>query len=161
MIINLAPVLSPKHLEIHEDLQSDLDKVVMHGSEYKLASIEPIELHVRHVVDKDIHIACKTKMTILIPCDRCLDDTEHIFDIDFFDKVTVDSKEEAHDEIKNYLDGYELDVDRLLFNELLIGWPMKVLCKETCEGICSQRDEADLDPRMSAIRDIYQQFKEV
>ena len=31
-----------------------------------------------------------------------------------------------------------LDVDRLVYLEVLICWPLKVLCKEDCKGICSR-----------------------
>jgi uncharacterized protein len=72
----------------------------------------------------------------------------------------------------DYLIGFELDVDKLVYAEILVNWPMKVLCKEDCEGICKvcganlnkgdcgcQRTE--LDPRMAAIQDIFSKFKEV
>ena len=44
--------------------------------------------------------------------------------------------DEGFDE-SNYIDGYYLDVDKMLYNEILIGWPMKVLCSEDCKGICN------------------------
>ena len=73
---------------------------------------------------------------------------------------------------KNYIDGYNLDVDKLLYNEILIGWPMKILCREDCKGICSvcgqnlnegtcDCEDTGLDPRMSVIRDVFKNFKEV
>ena len=73
---------------------------------------------------------------------------------------------------KNYIDGYNLDVDKLLYNEILIGWPMKVLCSEDCKGICNtcgqnlnkgtcNCEDTSLDPRMSVIRDVFKNFKEV
>ena len=36
----------------------------------------------------------------------------------------------------NFIDGYHLDVDKLLYNEILSGWPTKVLCREDCKGLC-------------------------
>ena len=73
---------------------------------------------------------------------------------------------------KNYIDGYNLDVDKLLYNEILIGWPMKILCREDCKGICNMCgqnlnkgtcdcEDTSLDPRMSVIRDVFKNFKEV
>ncbi len=61
---------------------------------------------------------------------------------------------------------------KLLYNEILVGWPMKVLCSEDCKGICSvcgqnlnegscDCEDTSLDPRMSVIRDLYKNFKEV
>ena len=73
---------------------------------------------------------------------------------------------------KNYIDGYNLDVDKLIYNEILIGWPMKILCREDCKGICNMCgqnlnkgtcdcEDTSLDPRMSVIRDVFKNFKEV
>ena len=72
----------------------------------------------------------------------------------------------------DYLIGFELDVDKLVYAEILVNWPMRVLCKDDCKGICKvcgmnlnkgacncQRTE--LDPRMAAIQDIFNKFKEV
>jgi uncharacterized protein len=70
------------------------------------------------------------------------------------------------------MDGYQLNVDDLLTNEIVINWPMKVLCKPDCKGICRQCGK-DLntgtcgcdtfvpDPRMAVIKDIFDASKEV
>ena len=71
-----------------------------------------------------------------------------------------------------YLQGYNLDVDQLVRDELLLNLPMKVLCDEDCKGICNRCganlnyetcdcDRSVPDPRMSVIQDIFKQFKEV
>ena len=65
-----------------------------------------------------------------------------------------------------------ITLEQLLHNEILIHWPMRVLCKEDCKGICSHCgkdlnegpcscEQESLDPRMAAIRDIFSKFKEV
>ena len=72
----------------------------------------------------------------------------------------------------NYIDGYSLDVEQLVYNELLVGWPTKILCSEDCKGICNvcgqnlnkgtcNCEDTGLDPRMSVIRDVFKNFKEV
>jgi len=61
----------------------------------------------------------------------------------------------------NFITGTKLDVEQLIWNELLAQWPMRVLCKEDCKGLCS-RCGADLnlgpcscgrepDPRLAAL----------
>ena len=75
-------------------------------------------------------------------------------------------------EEKDYIDGYDLDVDKLVFGEILISMPGKTLCKEDCKGIClicganlnkgeCGCDRDILDPRMSVFKDILKNFKEV
>ena len=79
--------------------------------------------------------------------------------------------EEAKEE-KDYIGGYELDVDRLVFGEILISMPGKTLCTPDCKGLCSicghnlnvsecGCDRESLDPRMSVFKDILKNFKEV
>ena len=95
--------------------------------------------------------------------------------MEFTKNVDLDeSSEEQAMELdeKNYMHGYNLDVDKLLYNEILIGWPMKILCREDCKGICNMCgqnlnkgtcdcEDTSLDPRMSVIRDVFKNFKEV
>lgn len=71
-----------------------------------------------------------------------------------------------------YMNGCQLDADRLIYGELLYSWPTKVLCREDCRGICSNcganLNEAECgcdrtapDPRMAAFQDVFNKFKEV
>ena len=64
----------------------------------------------------------------------------------------------------SFIEESNLDVERLVYKELLINMPMKVLCSEDCQGIsnrCGSDDTTELDPRMSKIKDIFNKFKEV
>ena len=98
-------------------------------------------------------------MKAVAPCDRCLCDVSVPVSVSF--SVEIDTAE-----------GEELDTDKLLYNEILMKWPMKVLCKEDCKGICKKCgqnlnkgacncDTIELDPRMAAIKDIFEKHKEV
>jgi uncharacterized protein len=71
----------------------------------------------------------------------------------------------------DYIIGYDLDVDKLIYGEILVNWPMKILCKNDCKGICNRCganlnlgecgcDRAELDPRMAVIRDIFNNSKQ-
>ena len=88
--------------------------------------------------------------------------------VDFAD----DASEEETQIEKDYIDGYNLDADKLLFSELLVSMPGKTLCKEDCKGLCLKCgtnlnikecgcDREVLDPRMSVFKDILNEFKEV
>ena len=85
--------------------------------------------------------------------------------------MTEEERKEALDEM-SWLSGLEIDVEQLVCNEILLNWPIRVLCKEDCQGICSHCgvnlnketcdcDTSELDPRMAAIKDIFSKFKEV
>ena len=121
---------------------------------------------------KKLVITGQADVTLNIPCDRCLKEVEVPFSLDFEKHVNLEAEDDKESDETNYIDGYNLDVDKLLYNEILIGWPMKVLCSEDCKGICSvcgqslnegtcDCEDTGLDPRMSVIRDFFKNYKEV
>ena len=162
MLIDLSDILSvdgkTKELKM---------PVSMDSFESKLGSFP--------VVEKVLRIEVKGKVSLALPCDRCLKDVATEFEIDLEKEVDMKTSEEDRikdlDEI-NYITGCSLDIEQLVHNEILIHWPMRVLCKEDCKGICSHCgkdlnegpcscEQESPDPRMAAIRDIFSKFKEV
>ena len=115
------------------------------------------------------------EVVLRIPCSRCLEPVEVPIHVEIEDKIDLKlSDEERARELNEqfYVSGYNLDVDRLVGNELTLNLPMKVLCREDCKGICNRCgtnlnygtcdcDTRSLDPRMSVIQDIFKQLKEV
>lgn len=86
--------------------------------------------------------------------------------------LQMDHVQFAEDEENTFLEEHELDVDRLIYDEILVNWPTKVLCKDDCKGICpvcgqnlNQQDcgcdRQVIDPRMAKFQDIFNEFKEV
>ena len=142
--------------------------------DYPILSKSPISLHVANQENERLLIRGTVDVELGIACGRCLEEvpTSICFDIDkelvISDNSIIDEEMDETD----YLIGFEMDVDKLVYAEILVNWPMKVLCKDDCEGICKvcgmnlnkgacncQRTE--LDPRMAAIQDIFSKFKEV
>lgn len=175
MLINLSEVLSEQHKSIDQYISVEMDVFRLGVGKYPIVSKETVHITIEHVKDRELLIKGTTSLMIEMPCDRCLAQVPVKFELDFAKDVDLSEsdavKEDGSDET-NYIDGYNLDVDKLLYNEILIGWPMKVLCKETCKGICSvcgqnlnkgacRCENTSLDPRMSVIRDVFKNFKEV
>ena len=143
----------------------------------RIIVVDKQEAHivVKHVKQRELSITGEANVVLEVPCDRCLEPVKVPFDLKFTKNVDLQESEDAQvDELdeKNYIDGYNLDVDKLLYNEILIGWPMKILCSEDCRGICNvcgqnlnegscNCEDTSLDPRMSVIRDVFKNFKEV
>ena len=107
-------------------------------------------------------------------CGRCLKDVAYTFDLSFEIEVVSPeyTGEDAEDVESDFMDGYHLNVDELVNDELLLNWPSKILCKEDCKGICKvcgkNLNDGDCgcdsfvpDPRMAAIKDIFNSYKEV
>ena len=173
MFIDLSDVLLEHHKPIDIVVSTDITEVSMAQGVMPVIEKSPVHIVVKHVKQKELSIEGECKIVLKIPCDRCLEPVAIDFDIKIANHIDLDedSQTEELDE-KSYIDGYKLDVDKLLYNEILIGWPMKILCSDDCRGICNtcgqnlnkgtcNCEDTSLDPRMSVIRDVFKNFKEV
>ena len=77
----------------------------------------------------------------------------------------VVSNDEEDDEMPE-MEGYQLNVETLVYDEILLNWPMKILCRPDCKGVCPVCgrnlndgecgcDTFVPDPRMAALKDIF------
>ncbi len=104
-------------------------------------------------------------------CARCLAPVEGVFSLDFertvaAEGVLTDAQlEEQWDEYV-VLKGAELDVDEALSEELILGFPKKLLCSEDCLGLCPKcgkpRRDGDcgcptkeIDPRLAILATLF------
>lgn len=175
MLINLSEVFTQEGKEKTWEVPLGLSS--FHGSngEYPVVSAEPVVITVRNLGNRKLALTGGTSVTLAIPCARCLEPVNYTcvltFDQELDMKASDEERVENLDE-QAYLSGYHLDADQLVYNELSLSLPMKVLCKEDCKGICNRCganlnyetcdcDTRSLDPRMAVIQDIFKQFKEV
>ena len=174
MFINLSDVLSEHHKPIDKVVPVEMTDIDTALGLMPVIEKEDAHIVVKHVKQKELTIDGSCRLVLEIPCDRCLEPVATEFDLKFSKNIDLAADDNQIDELdeKNYIDGYNLDVDKLLYNEILIGWPMKILCSETCKGICNtcgqnlnkgtcNCEDTSLDPRMSVIRDVFKNFKEV
>ncbi len=131
---------------------------------------EPVTLSLLHKKGKKLFITAEVHVLLGLPCDRCLREVQ--VPLDFVSEFEVDMNQTDEERVRNleeaaFIEGYTLDVDRLVCGEMLVHMPMKVLCSEDCKGLDeghgttsghsdSGADEEALDPRMAVIRDIFQ-----
>ena len=174
MIIDISKVVKSINKEVSEEVSIELTSFESRLGDFPILQKSPVALTITNQENKTLFIRGAVDVTLSIPCGRCLEEvpTQICFDIDkkldINESVLLDDEMEEND----YLIGFELDVDKLVYAEILVNWPMRVLCKDDCEGICKvcganlnkgdcgcQRTE--LDPRMAAIQDIFSKFKEV
>ena len=137
MLLNLSDVLGEHHKTIEREIPVEMDSIIHETNSYPILLKEQLSLKIEHVKGRE-----------------------------------PDGEQSEELDETNYIDGYELDVEQLLCNEVLIGWPTKILCSNDCKGICNVCgqnlnqgacgcEDTSLDPRMSVIRDVFKNFKEV
>lgn len=173
MRIELTDIITCEGKEMSKQAEVELTSFDSKLGRFPIVKKAPFVLKFTNESNKRLLIQGETEVTIAIPCDRCLETVERIFPI-IVDKELdlTGNDEEKSMEGSSYIIGTSLDVDQLIFGEILVSWPMKVLCREDCKGICRrcganlnqtecQCPKTEPDPRMAAIQDIFNKFKEV
>lgn len=174
MLIDISEIVSCENKEITKEVQLELNSFISKLGEFPITKKAPIDIRIANRENKRLLIQGEVDLTVSIPCSRCLEEvpTDIRFSIDKELELNGSELNDEEMEDTDYLIGLNLDIDKLIYGEILVNWPMKVLCKEDCEGICKvcgmnlnkgncdcQRTE--LDPRMAAIQDVFNKFKEV
>lgn len=175
MLIDLSEILSLEGKTQVVEAPVSMDSFQSKLGDFPVAEKEPLSLTITNTGKKVLKIEAKGRITVNILCDKCLKDVPTEFDINFEQEIDMQASKEDRikdlDEI-NYVTGCSLDVEQLVHNEILIHWPLRVLCKEDCRGICPKCgkdwnegscdcDQSSPDPRMAVISDIFSKFKEV
>lgn len=175
MTVDVSDVISNENKDMTVTVTVEFSEFVSRMGEFPVTEKNPFELHISNVGNRQLKIEGNTSLTIAIPCDRCLTDVATVFPVEIrkeIDLVKLAAEDSEEVEDTNYMIEKQLDVDQLIFGEILVSWPMKVLCKDDCKGICKrcginlnlatcQCQKTEPDPRMAAIQDIFNQFKEV
>lgn len=170
MLIDLSEVMSVPDKILQVEAESEQDCLILHGETCFFKKKNPLKLTVTNLGKKRVLVEGETDLILKIPCSRCLEAVSVPFEINY--KREFDFGDEQSETLKetSYIDGYNLDTDLLIYEEVLLDFPMKVLCREDCKGICSNCgqnlnkrdcgcDRTSFDPRMSAIRDIFNNQK--
>lgn len=174
MLVNLTDVFTSEGRTVSKEAELELDKVTCHGQEFPVTEKEPVRLTLVNDGPGHALVQAETKLKVRMRCDRCLKEVEKELDLHISQKaVSLDkASEEELEEQNDFMEGYELNIDSLICNEIMTCWPMKILCRPDCKGLCPVCGK-DLntgacgcdtfvpDPRMAAIMDVFNANKEV
>jgi len=175
MLISLSEIMTTNDKVVQINAPIELERFDYLGNSYEFAQKEPVNLTITNLGNKIIMIEGSTNISLTLFCSRCLKEIVFPFKIEVQKEVdfnlTEEQRAEGLDET-NYIIGYKLDVDTLIYDEILIEFPLQLLCSEDCKGLCKtcgtdlnekscDCDKFNYDPRMSVIRDIFKNNKEV
>lgn len=175
MFVNLTDVLTIEGKETTLRIEPEITQISMGGEVFRVSDKAPFDLTLTNIGKGRARIAGTAEFSFIAKCDRCLQPVDQKIKIVIDREVSApdvmrDSRDEMDDQ--RFMEGYQLNVEDLLNNEIVINWPMKILCRPDCKGICSQCGK-DLntgtcdcdtfvpDPRMAVIKDIFDANKEV
>ncbi len=175
MLINLTDVLTSEGKTEEQQVPIEMTDFSNGLEKYLILEKSLVDLKFSNIKKGKAQIDGKAKVVLKMSCDRCLKEVGEVIPLNFSrtvlapDEITEGTDEEGD---QTFMDGYQLNVEDLINDEILLGLPTKVLCKEDCKGICKQcgknLNEGECgcdtfvpDPRMAVIKDIFNANKEV
>ena len=167
MLIDVSPLLRGEVSKIDIDYKLSAETI---------ANIEfPEEAHIRGELTDNagyMRLCLSADLPYKSECARCLAPVSGVFSLDFERTVVTEgvlSDDALEDDAEEYvvIHGSELDVDEPLSEELVLGFPIKLLCSEDCPGLCPKcgkprRDgecgcpTREIDPRLAVLATLLQ-----
>lgn len=137
---------SGRFLHLHWD-QDRLSQFLPPDDPFELELIRPVNVDLEIVKGAEhIRIQGSIKGVLQVACHRCLspfpmplDETVDIF---LMDERKAPEEEEEEKELTEedldyqFFDGEVLEIDELIAEQIFLALPFKVLCSETCLGLC-------------------------
>ena len=169
MFISLAEVMNRRGETVQVEVNTSFDVFKRNDVDYPIRKKTPVRLTMTSPSSKRVLLQAEAEYVLSAPCDRCLREVELPFEIRRTLEIDFSKSEGEREEEMSCLSGYELDVDRFIFEEILVVFPTKILCNENCKGICNVCgadlnagecgcDRTVIDPRMAAVQDIFKNF---
>ena len=133
MLISLAEVMNRRGETVQVEVNTSFDVFKRNDVDYPIRKKTPVRLTMTSPSSKRVLLQAEAEYVLSAPCDRCLREVEFPFEI----RRTLEIDFSKSEEEMSFLLGYELDVVRFVFEEILIAFPTKILCNEDCKGICN------------------------
>lgn len=162
MSLDLRSVFANEGKSISIDSEFDLSEVELYG-EYPLKT--PVKV-LGAISNKTsivtLNVVCEVCYSA--PCDRCGIETEKTYRIPIIRTLVNECESDDNDEMI-LLDSYELDLDELVYSEVVLGVPTKHLCKDSCKGVCPKCgknlnsgecgcNDDEIDPRLQPLAEL-------
>ena len=169
MLISLSEIMNISGSVKHFTVPFEADEVFVGNGTYGIKYKDDVKLDIKNLGDRKIGIEAKGEFTLSVPCNRCLKEVDVTVPVDLSREVDMwlTSEERSQNlEDTEYINGYDLDTEKLISEEIMLGFPMKVLCGPECKGICivcgadlnqgeCGCDRTVPDPRMAVIRELF------
>lgn len=174
MLVNLNDVFTKDDCVQELEAFYEADTFTNRSGNFPIKEKSPVRLKLSNLGQSKALVEGNAALTFVFACDRCLKEVTHTFDLSFQSKIAAPdyAGADTDDYESDFVEGYHLNVDKLINNEILLNWPTKILCREDCKGICKVCgknlndgacgcDDFVPDPRMAVIKDIMNANKEV
>lgn len=172
MLLNLSNVITQEGMTFEKNIEPDMSGFQYFGEKYPIIKSDTLNLAAVNLEKGKARLSGTMKLIFRIPCDRCLTAVDSEVQVSFEKEIfapnymTEHFDEESIDLDNGFMEGYSLNVEQLIYSETIVNWPVKILCKEDCKGICKSCgqnlnegtctcDSFVPDPRLASIKDIF------
>lgn len=174
MLLNLSDVFKEQDKVVRESVETELSGYESMGITYPLIRKTATEWVLTNLEPGRAKVEGSASLTFKAHCDRCLGEVEVELKLCPERYVVPPEKAMEDEEVDDlsFMEGYSLNTETLLYNEIMENWPAKILCKDDCKGLCPVCgrnlndgecgcDRFVPDPRMAGIKDLFNACKEV
>lgn len=162
MLLDLKPLFAGSRDFLSVEFEMDL-------SEFEFLGVKPLPSPVAisgkivsraGIVESDL--SCKVEYVGV--CDRCLKETVKSYTVNIGRVIVVSLENEENDDIAVVPD-MQLDLEDFCYPDIVMSLPTKLLCKDSCKGLCSvcgkNLNDGDcgcqtkeIDPRLAALAEL-------
>lgn len=165
MLIELKKYFSGEDVSQHIDYTIDLSGVEIDGAKPFVSPVHVVGDIKAFASSAELHVTVSYAFSM--PCNRCL--TESRKELSHSISHVLVNKLNNEEDFDDYIvvEGETLDLDELIYSDIILLTPSKYVCKEDCRGLCptcgKNLNEGDCacakqqaDPRMEALRALLQ-----
>ncbi len=178
MLLIEIPRIPPEGLDLDEAL--DPPSLHLEGeTEFVLRPGARLVGHVELVDGTTLHVRGRLDGALDTECGRCLEPygvpVRQELDLFYLPRIVAEPQEQEEevelsdrDVVVGYYDGHRLDLGEVMREQIVLGLPLKPLCREDCRGRCpscgqdrNQRlcgcppAEEPADPRLAPLRKLF------
>jgi len=176
MLLIEIPRVPPEGLDLDEAL--DVSALHLEGElDFKLRPGSRLACHVDLVDGATLHVRGRLEAALEAECARCLEayplSMKQELDLFYLPRAHGEPSEQEEEEVElsdrdvvvGYYDDDRLDLGEAMREQIVLGLPLKPLCREDCRGCCPScgRDrnretcacppaEEPIDPRLAELR---------
>lgn len=155
---------------LHENCKEKLLDLTFKESNFSYADeeiifSEPVNIKGKLKVSKGIIcLDAKVKSELLLTCSRCLEKFKYPIDLEINEKIS-DKVAEGDDDTIIAKDS-NIDLDKIIQDNIILALPVKKLCKKDCKGLCPNCGANlnytkcnckidNIDPRFAKLKDLF------
>lgn len=168
MLVNLSDVLTSEGRQMSVEVPLEMTSFESRMGSFEITEKSPVAFTFTNIEPEKAKVEGSVSLSFRTACDRCLTEVPTLLELSF-ERIVASPEATAEDEDTDdlsFMEGYQLNVETFVYNEIIGNWPAKILCKEDCKGLCpicgQNRNERDCgcdtfvpDPRMAVIQDIF------